>query len=263
MIPAIPLAEDTWRWAALAHLAVLVAMLAAPAVDHRVLDGANVWVKPAKFAFALGVHYLVLMWVAGTLSAPWRAGSLLAIVALVSSFAGAGEMVYIGVQAARRAHSHFNLSTPIYQLLYSLMAIGAVLIIGGAGVLGVVAAVDREADLGPAVRTGVVLGLVGGTVLTLISAFTMGGRLDHHVGVEAVGAPRMPLTGWSLSVGDLRVSHFLATHMIQAVPLVGLAASRFPTVIGVPLVVLAAAAWTAATLGAWRGALEGRPPLTP
>lgn len=263
MIPALPLAEDTWRWATLAHLALLLAMLAAPLLDHRVLDGANVWVKPAKFAFALAVHFLVLTWVVSTLSAPWRGGSFLAIVALVSTFAAGGEMLYIGVQAARQAHSHFNLSTPIYQLLYQLMALGAVLIIGGAGVLGVVAAVDREAALVPTVRAGVVLGLVGGTALTLISAFTMGARLDHHVGVEAAGAPRMPLTGWSLSVGDLRVSHFLATHMIQAVPLVGLVASRLPTVIGVPLVVVAAVAWTAATLGAWRGALDGRPPLTP
>jgi hypothetical protein len=75
-----------------------------------------------------------------------------------------------------------------------------------------------------------------GAVLTMIVAFTMGGRLDRYIGATAAGS-RMPLTGWSLVGGDLRVPHFLATHSMQAVPLAGLVIERFaPGQLAMPLV---------------------------
>jgi hypothetical protein len=76
--------------------------------------------------------------------------------------------------------------------------------------------------MGLATRIGVGVGLIGGTVLTIIVGLTMGGSPGHHVGVEPAGAARMPITGWSLTVGDRRVPHFFATHMMQAVPVAGL-----------------------------------------
>jgi hypothetical protein len=50
----------------------------------------------------------------------------------------------------------------------------------------------------------------------------MGGAFSHHIGDEPQDAPRMPITGWSLSVGDGRPAHFAATHMMQIMPLSGL-----------------------------------------
>ena len=95
-----------------------------------------------------------------------------------------------------------------------------------AAVVGVAALLDGEARLGPATCLGVVLGLLGGTILTLVIAFRMGGAPGRHVGLEPASAPRLPLTGWSLAVGDRRVPHFFATHMMQALPLAGLAKRR-------------------------------------
>ena len=39
----------------------------------------------------------------------------------------------------------------------------------------------------------------------------------HFVGTPVTGAS-VPILGWSLEVGDLRVPHFLATHAMHAVP---------------------------------------------
>lgn len=72
------------------------------------------------------------------------------------------------------------------------------------------------------VKAGVVLGLTGGTILTLITAFAIGANGGPHIGGTPDPVARMPLTGWSQTSGDLRVAHFLATHMVQALPILAL-----------------------------------------
>ena len=148
--------------------------------------------------------------------------------------------------------------------MYVLMAIGAVFITSAAAVVGAIAWFDSGASLGLATRTAVAVGLIGGTLLTLVIAFRLGGALNHHVGIEPAGAARFPFTGWSMSVGDLRVPHFFATHMMQAIPGAGLLADRlFPIqAAAVTVVLLAAAAWIALTLWLFQQALAGFPLLT-
>ncbi len=255
-------AETIW-WSTAAVLVVLFAItVVAWSVDRRMIDGASVWAKPMKFQLSLAVHVVTLALVAGALSGSWRAGWLLALVAAASAISIAGEVLYIGLQAMRQERSHFNLSTPFHAAMYSMMAAGAVVITVAAGIVGLAASQDEAAALDPPVRLAVVLGLAGGTVLTLVTAFTIGSRLSPHVGPEPGDGARLALTGWSLAVGDLRVSHFLATHMMQAVPLFGLLAAWFLA----PRLALAAvwgfaAGWTALTWFTYRQALAGRPLL--
>jgi len=37
-----------------------------------------------------------------------------------------------------------------------------------------------------------------------------------------VSNSKIPVVGWSREVGDLRIPHFIATHMMQILPLLGL-----------------------------------------
>lgn len=243
---------------------VMLLMLALAAVvwtiDKRLINEVSVWAKPMKFAVSLAVHMATLAIIVGLLGNGWRAGTLLALVAAACAFASLGEMIYIIVQAARQQASHFNLATPFTRAMYSAMAAGAVVITISAAVVGIAAFADREAELAPGLRLAILLGLVGGAVLTLITAFTIGSRLSPHVGLHPVGGARMPVTGWSLVVGDLRVAHFLATHMMQAVPLVGLIAARILSpVAAMTAVCLAAVGWTGLVLIAYQQALAGRP----
>lgn len=253
-------ADQLWWITAGGFAALFLITLCVWAFDQRLIGGETVWAKPMKFQLSLTLHFATLAAIAGLLSDQRRAGSFLFWIAAASIGSAIFEIVYIMLRAARQQPSHFNLSTPFYHAMYVLMATGAVLIVGAAAILGAVAGFDTGASMGPATRTAACLGLIGGTLLTLVIAFRMGGALDHHVGTEAAHAARFPLTGWSRTVGDLRVPHFFATHMMQAIPVAGWIADRMlPGPVAVTAVWLCAAAWTALTLWLFQQALAGVP----
>lgn len=245
--------------AALLFVLFLVA-LAVAAIDKRLLDDVPVWAKPLKFLIATAVHLLTLGIIVALFSPQWQASSILWWTAVACVACCAFEIGYIGLQAARGQHSHFNVSSPLYSALYSLMASAAVVITCAAAVVGIIAFWDEGARLSLPVRHGILLGLVGGTLFTLAAGLSIGSRLSPAVGEAVTAAVRMPVTGWRLDVGDLRVAHFLATHMMQSVPIVGvLAAMLLPASIATGLVWLFAAAWSLATYFAYASALAGLP----
>lgn len=256
----LPLAELAWWGASAVFLLTFAVMWAASMVDPRTLDGVSVWVKPMKFALSVSIHLATLALAAQCLSHGWRAGMFLGVLAVITVVAAVGEVGYIAFQASRLEASHFKVDTPFYAAMYALMALGAVVLVVAAGAVGVVAAADGRSAFSDPVRLAVSIGLIGGSVLTLITAFRLGGNMSHHVGIEPPGAARMSLTGWSLSVGDLRPSHFFATHMMQAVPVVGVLAARLlPSAVALVAVLLFAAAWTLTTMMLFSIALAGRP----
>jgi hypothetical protein len=257
-------ADHLWGAAAAGFVIILLVTLCVAAFDQRLIGNDGVWIKPIKFQVSLAIHFATLAAIAALLSGQHGTGSLLFWIAVASVGAAIFEIVYIMVQAARQEASHFNLSTPFHHTMYVLMAIGAVVITVAAAVVGAIACFDSAASLGPATRIAVATGLIGGTLLTLLIAFRMGGALNHHVGMETAGAGRFPLTGWSMSVGDLRVPHFFATHMMQALPLAGWMADRvLPSQAAVIVAWMVTAGWTALTLWLFRQALAGVPLLSP
>ena len=256
----IPSAEQFWWFSATAFLIMFMAMWVLSLVDTRSLDEANVWAKPMKFSISLALHLATLAFVMHFLSASMQTNAVLMGLAVASVIAAIGELGYITIQAARMEVSHFNVGTPFHAAMYSLMAFGAVVLVVASGGVGLAAAVDGDFQLSAPVRQAVAIGLIGGTILTLITAFRLGDNMSHHIGIEAEGARRMPVTGWSLSVGDLRPAHFLATHMMQAVPAFGMVAARvLPPAVATVSVLMAAAAWIAATLVVYLLGISGQP----
>jgi hypothetical protein len=108
-----------WLWYSAIALSVgAIACIGLQLVDARELNGANVWVKPAKFFFSLAVHLVTVSWALSLFSQRSRAVRV-AIPAMV--MASWIEMIYIIARAARGEASHFNVATPFDALLYSLM----------------------------------------------------------------------------------------------------------------------------------------------
>ena len=208
-------AESLWWWSAGALLLLSAATAVVYLLDQRQIDRMSVWAKPVKFQLSLAVHFATLALVTTALGNAWRTADLLWWSAVASVASAVFEIGYIMVQAGRAQGSHFNVRNRFYAAMYVLMAVGAVIITIAAASVGIAAWADTSAAMGSAARCGAALGLIGGTVLTFIVAFRMGGALTHHVGTEVVGARRLPLTGWSLTVGDWRVPHFFATHLMQ------------------------------------------------
>ena len=86
-------------------LPLLAAFLAGVAIDPRLVTGAPVWLKPAKFAASIAIYAFTLAWAFSFLG-EWR--RVRAIVGRLSAIVLMVEMAIIAAQAARGTTSHFN-----------------------------------------------------------------------------------------------------------------------------------------------------------
>lgn len=246
-------------YAVLTALSVALTALALiwMAFDSRVLADSAVWAKPLKFAISFIVFFGTLALTEARFSPVWRQGRLFRALHVLLSAAFVFEMSYMIFQAAQGQPSHFNYSTVFSGIMYALMGIGATTLVVGAGVMGWAALRDTAAAFGPALRQGVALGFIGSCILTLITAGTMSSTSGHYIGIPQPDAAQIPLMGWSATVGDLRPAHFVALHLMQVLPLVGLWVDRRAG--SVATVRYAALAMTLLTLGLYLQALLGLP----
>lgn len=217
-------------------LVFLLPALVLQALDHRTLNDISVWVKPTKFALSLTLHFATLAWAVGLLAPAWRDGAYMRRSFQLALGAGFFEMAYISLQAARGRASHFNDATTVEGLLYTVMGVGAVLLVAVSFDLGRHILKSPRSGLGAGVRLGAGIGLTLGSAATLLTAGLLGSGAvplalgypeGHWVGGSLSDAGGLPLLGWSTTGGDLRVAHFFATHILQALPFLGWLADRF------------------------------------
>ncbi|XLE10357.1 hypothetical protein QOM21_29385 [Streptomyces sp. Pv4-95] len=211
----------SWGMAALA-----VAFAVGLIVDDRILVGAPIWLKPFKFAVSFAVYGLTLAWMLSRQTTASRTGRWAAHAVVVS---GLTEMGIIAVQALRGRRSHFNVETPLDQLLFSVMGITIAVLWVATFVIAVILWRARLGDRATdqAIRLGLLIALagllLGGLMVGPTPEQQAGGDLGTVIGAHSVGVPdggpAMPLTGWSTTGGDLRIPHFLGMHALQALPL--------------------------------------------
>ncbi|MCE2910324.1 MAG: hypothetical protein ACK5Y8_04320 [Betaproteobacteria bacterium] len=210
-----------------AVLLALVPLLAAAAgLDERTLFGRSPWDKPLRFALSLGVYATTMAIVAHWLLARtrilgWRWLSPVLIGFMVF------EMTWIAVQAARGVDSHFNERTPFEAVMFSLMGIGAAVLSLGVLWLGLAASRLVLAATAPGTRVialGVGLGFVGTGLLLPWTGEALVDAGRSQSAVEAVAV--MPVLGWRLDGSDPRPAHFVAAHLMQALPLLALWLAR-------------------------------------
>lgn len=253
-------ADLIWVWATFGFTLVVPVTLWAGHHDRRLLAGVNVWSKPYKFAFSLAIHFATFAVIARCLAEGERHRNWIVVTAVVSVAAGVCELAYIALQAARGRHSHFNTSTRAEAVGAALMGVGALIVISPAVVVGVAMTVSPPGAWPAAVTLGTISGLLGGALLTVLTASQMGAARSHFANGKAVSGKTMPITGWSLNGADLRPSHFMATHMMQAVPIASMiAAQTLPASAALAVSAVAAIAWTAGTLVLFRWTMKGLP----
>jgi hypothetical protein len=245
-------------WVAWAHVVLAVAFLCAMPFDPRLVGGINPWIKPFKFAASIALYAFTLAYVMR-----WLPGK--AFVRRISWGVAAAmviEIVLITLQAGRGVRSHFNQSSVFDGVVFGVM---------GATILGNTLldawVAWRFFQPGQRLSGGTLWGVRLGLLLFVLGSlegFVMVAHLSHTVGVPD-GGPGLPLVNWSTQGGDLRISHFLALHSLQVLPLVGLALDRFGGAalrrIAVPGVLLAAAAYALLVAALLMQALHGVPLL--
>ena len=223
-------------------------------LDQRTLDGVPVWVKPAKFSISFLVHFATLAIIVACMSpenAPLR---IVEAVGRVMAAVFIAEMAYVIFQAAQAQHSHFNDTTSFHTAMFSLMGLGAVVLIALPVVIAWFA--KGNSAFGPATQSGIWWGAIISFVLTVIIGGYLGGNGSHFVGNQSNPELVLPFVGWSTEVGDLRPAHFLSLHALQVLPLIGLWADR--TDQGIPIIWAAGFIYSALTVALFIQALSGQ-----
>ncbi len=196
------------------------------AFDSRQVTGMAVWMKPFKFGISTAIYTGTLAWFCGFVKAP-RAAWVVAVGLVV-------EIALVDIQAARGVISHFNKSSMLNGMLFSLM--GAVIAFVWVASVVIAVALFRQkfadAAWGWALRLGLAISLLGAAGGGLMLAPTSSqlaamheGRTTQVIGGHTVGGadggPGIPGLGWSTEHGDLRVPHFFGLHAAQVIPLLG------------------------------------------
>ncbi|MBX9768249.1 MAG: hypothetical protein K2X47_13325 [Bdellovibrionales bacterium] len=173
--------------------------------------GANAYWKPFKFSVSIAVYVWTMAWICVYLhdfnvkAFSWWITGLLGF-----------EIIYIGIQAFRGQLSHFNLSTPFYQLMYVGMAFAAAAVSFYTLYVAVLFLKGEFSNLPLPYVWGIRLGLLIFVIFSL-EGFVMGSRLSHTIGGQD-GGPGLPLSNWSTKFGDPRVAHFIGMHALQVLP---------------------------------------------
>ena len=214
---------------ALLMLGALIVFLAGIAFDPRVVTGAPVWLKPAKFAVSTAIYMFTLAWVFSYLN-DWP--RVRRIVGVGSAGIFVAEVAVIALQAWRGTTSHFNVSTPFDGVLFAFM--GGAIVIQTLMSISVAVALWRQSfpnrALGWALRLGMVITIAGASTgglmtrpteaqLTQVAATGQMPIVGAHTVGAPDGGPGLPGTGWSVEHGDLRVPHFIGLHALQVLPL--------------------------------------------
>lgn len=195
---------------ALAMLPTLVAL----GLDERQLRGVSIWAKPLKFMASVALFAISTAWFVGLLPIAQRANRAVRLVVWTIVIAGAGEVGYISWQAALGQASHYNLTSLFHKVAYQLMGLGALSLMLTQPVLAWQIVKHGAADLNPAWRDAVVLGLV----MTFILGVAAAALLSNAPPPADAG---LPLLGWHLGGGDLRPAHFIGSHAQQFIPVLG------------------------------------------
>ncbi len=239
-----------------------ISLLALP-FDARTVNDISVWVKPLKFQASLALVMATVIWLLPLLDRARRASRLVTSAATVLVLACTTEIAYITLQSARGRASHFNDDTALENVLYSVMGVGAVGIVAACFIVGYAIWRTPVQSGQRGLHLGAAWGLMIGAVLTLVTAGIMSSAIvnepGHWVGGIKSDMGGLPLLGWSRTGGDLRVSHFFATHIMQALPLLGLMVDRMAPGRAVAAI-LAGAALSVGVVGAtfWQ-AVQGIP----
>lgn len=204
--------NETLFYYGLLCLAFSILFLILTKVSSTQVFQVNAWYKPFKFAFSTFLFSWAMAWYCYYLP-NFNITLFNWTVIILLGF----EIIYIALQANKGELSHFNLSTPTYAALYSMMAIAATLVTLYTAYVGILFFTNNFPELPEyyvwAIRLAIFI-----FVIFSFEGFAMGSRLNHSVGALNDNSNWF-IVGWSKTVGDLRVSHFIGMHALQVLPI--------------------------------------------
>ncbi len=203
--------ESLFYFGAICFFAALIFLAMTRFTSTQVMN-VNAWYKPFKFAFSTFLYAWAIAWYCAYLPSLNLKLTNWIIISMLGF-----EIIYIAIQAGRGQLSHFNLSSPIYSVLYSFMAMAASIVTIWTAYIGVLFFTTKIHAIPEyylwAIRMGIFI-----FVLFSFQGFVMGSRMSHTIGGPD-GGPGIPILNWSKKFGDPRIAHFIGMHALQVLPL--------------------------------------------
>ena len=202
-------------WFGLFNLAVAIVCLILMPFEETQILGVNRWLKPFKFYSSVGIMILTMGWLLYYLNNTKKIKIFSWLMVVTMFF----ENALIISQAIRKTTSHFNTTSALNGIVFSLM--GMLIALFTITVIFVCISFFRQKhfSISPSYVWGIRLGLLFFIIFSLEGGL-MVGLLQHTVG-GLDGGPGLPIVNWSTEYGDLRIAHFIGIHSLQVLPLVG------------------------------------------
>lgn len=255
-------AERTLLGTAIMIGALTPASIVLALIDGRTIDGSNLWLKPLKFQISVAIFLATLAFMVPLARASFRRSAFGRLTIWTAIATSAFEIAWITGRAAIGERSHYASDTAFGGAMYALMGLAAVaLSLTPIAIIIDAIRADYTRPSDRILRWGATLGAVVGLVGASAIGMLLGGRPSHYPTDAQDAASRLPVAGWSLDRGDLRIAHFVGLHAMQGLPLIALFLVRAPALWSRILLTLAALAWLAATLALAGMALEGQSPF--
>jgi hypothetical protein len=204
--------NESLFWFGLLCLSLSIIFLVLTKITSTQVHGVNAWFKPFKFAVSIGLFSWTMALYCDYLS-DFNVTPFNWTVITLFGF----ELTYIIYQASKGQLSHFNISTPTHSLIYSLMGLIAVLVTLYTAYIGLLFLTQSFPNLPNYYVWSIRLGILIFIVFSFEGGL-MGSRMNHSVGAINDNS-NWWILGWSKTVGDLRVSHFIGMHALQILPL--------------------------------------------
>ncbi len=223
--------------------------------DATEILGINRWIKPMKFFVSIALFVWTTAVYLYFLNGYEKSARVISWSVILIFLV---EMIIIVTQAARGTTSHFNITTPLDGLLFSIMGLSIALNTLLAAYL-LYLYFKAEIDLPRSIVWGMRLGIVL-FLASCVEGGYMSAQLGHSVGV-ADGGKGLPGVNWSTTGGDLRVAHFIGMHAFQAVPFFAYTLERYNVKSAIVWTFAFAAVYFAVFTFVFAQALLGKPLL--
>jgi len=224
-------ADRVLIWPAGAHVLVAVGCMAALFANLDVaaaIMGVHPASKPLKFALSIALFLATMAVILPAVSVNPVARRAIAWILALTMIT---EIVLIVLQAVRGTTSHFNARGLLNSAIWNTMAGAIVIATLTMGIVALLATLQPLTSPGDVpmdpLRSTAWRAALWLFLLAAFSGFSMAGRMQHSVGGED-GGPGLPLVNWSTRHGDLRVSHFVAMHALQLLPIIAAGLMRAP-----------------------------------
>ncbi len=202
-------------WFGLFNFLCAIICLLLMQTNEAIVLGINAWIKPFKFFLSTVIFSCSMGWFMHHLIKQKSVIVYSWAVILILTF----ENIIIVWQAANGRLSHFNISTSLYALLFSIMGVAITIITLWTLFIGILFFLQKKFNL-PLYYVWAIRIAILFFVLFAFEGGAMAAQLKHTVGA-ADGSDGLPLLNWSKLYGDLRVAHFWGMHSLQIIPLFG------------------------------------------